>query len=309
MVQIFLFSVIALFFILLLLLYRRANFEKKYAQSILNATPNLIIITDGKELISANNAFLNFIGYETLEAFKNEHDCICDFFEEGDTDEYLVANMNEKTWIEYILEHPECECKAKITMHNKTRLFKVSASVVESGKLFRVIAIFDDISELINKSTMDALTQIANRMHFNLLFEYALTMSQREQTPLCMIFFDIDHFKAVNDTFGHSVGDDVLRHLADLVKNSLRKSDIIARWGGEEFVILLPNTSLSFAIQIADGLRLRIQEEPFEAIGHVTCSFGVTEFRDNETGDTFLQRVDALLYKAKERGRNRVEEG
>lgn len=302
-------SITVLFFIILVFLYHRTRFEKKYAQSILNATPNPIIITDGKELISANTAFLNFIGFETLEAFKKKHDCICDFFEDGETGEYLHKSMDDESWIEYILTHPEHEHKAKITINGKTTLFKINASVVESGKLFRVIAIFDDISLLINKSTTDALTQIANRMQFNLMYEHALHIEQREKTPLSLIFFDIDHFKSVNDTHGHLVGDNVLRHIANLVKNSLRKSDIIARWGGEEFIILLPNTSISSALHLAENLREKIENEPFEVVGHLTCSFGVTQLQSQESGSKLLQRIDELLYKAKENGRNRVEVG
>lgn len=302
-------SITTLFFIVLGLLYRKATFEKRYAQSILNATPSPTIITDGECLIGANSSFLNFIGFATLEAFKLKHNCICDFFEEGNTDEYLLPTMEDKTWIKYILTYPEYEHKAKITIHGTTTLFKVSASRVENKNQFRVIAIFDDVSSILSKSTTDALTQIANRMHFNLLFEHALHIAVREHSNLSLIFFDIDHFKRVNDTHGHLVGDDVLRHICYLVKKSLRKSDLIARWGGEEFIILLPNTSVDFASKVAENLREMIYNETFDVVGHLTCSFGVTQLVGNEIGDKLLQRVDELLYCAKENGRNRITVG
>ncbi|MFA6197505.1 MAG: PhnD/SsuA/transferrin family substrate-binding protein [Sulfurimonas sp.] len=302
-------SITTLFFIILGLLYKRATVEKKYAQSILNATPNPTVITDGEFLIRANNSFLNFVGFSTLEAFQLKHNCICDFFQEGDTDEYLLPTMEDKTWIEYILANPMREHKAKITINNKTTIFKIDASLVEDNNLFRVIAVFNDISAIIGKSTTDTLTRIANRMHFNLLYEHALHVGVRENTPLSLIFFDIDHFKRVNDTHGHLVGDSVLRFIANIVKKSLRKSDLIARWGGEEFIILLPNTSADFASEVAENLRRMIQNEVFDVVGQVTCSFGVTQLVGNEGGDKLLQRIDELLYDAKANGRNRVVVG
>lgn len=295
-------------FVFLLLfgwMYRKNSFEKAYARSILDASPNLIVVTNGEQLISANKSMLAFLGYRTLETFKNEHSCVCDFFEEGETNEYLKDTMEDQTWIKYILTYPEREHKAKITINGKTTLFKVDVSLVGVQEQFRAIAIFTDISLMINQSMTDTLTQIANRLHFNLIFEHAFRNAQREGSPLSLIFFDIDHFKQVNDIFGHLVGDDVLRHLAHLVKNSLRKSDVIARWGGEEFIVLLSNTSVEFAAQVAENLRGIIESENFDVVGHLTCSFGVTEMHD-EGEDAFLQRVDELLYQAKDNGRNQV---
>jgi len=302
-------SLITLFFSVLGVLYRRARFEQKYAQSILDTIPSPIIVTDGSHLISANVAFLNFVEFETVETFKKNHDCICNLFEEGDTNEYLRSNMNDTTWVEYIIEHPKKNHKVKITVNGITRFFKVTVSVIYYNDLIRYIAIFDDISQLLNQSITDALTAIANRTHFNLLFKHTLYVAKREHTPLSLIFFDIDHFKAVNDTYGHLVGDDVLRHLANVTKNSLRKSDIIARWGGEEFIIVLPNTSLTSASLIAQTLRKTIEDEEFAIVQHVTCSFGVAQLQEPEEGEKLLLRLDELLYRAKENGRNRVEAG
>lgn len=290
-------------------MYRGARFEKKYAQSILNVTPTPIIVTDGKSLIDANTAFLNFLDFETVEAFKSKHNCICDLFEDGDTQEYLRANMNDKSWVEYILENPHAEHKAKITIHGMTRFFKVDVSVVKYKNLFRAIAFFDDISQLVNQSTIDTLTGIANRTHFNLLFEYSLSVAQREKTSLSLIFFDIDYFKRVNDTYGHLVGDDILRHLANLVKSNLRKSDIIARWGGEEFIVILPKNSLSSASHLAEELRKKIENEEFAVVDRITCSFGVTQYKGGESADELILHLDKLLYRAKANGRNRVEVG
>jgi len=302
-------SLTTLFFALLLFFYHKARFKKKYVQSILNATPSPIIVTDGTNLVDANMAFLNFVGHANIQEFKKRYNCICELFEDGDTNQYLHANMDEKTWIEHIISNPQQEHRAKITIHTITKIFSVYVSVVQYKSMFRAIAVFEDISQLLNQSTIDTLTGIANRTHFNLLFEHSLSIARRENNPMSLIFFDIDHFKSVNDTYGHLVGDDVLRHIANLVKRSLRTSDIFARWGGEEFVIILPNTTIRSTCKIAENLRVRIQEEEFATVQHISCSFGATQLKENEDKSTLLLRLDELLYIAKKNGRNRVELG
>jgi len=299
-------ALIALFIMVQSWMVRRMRFQKAYTHSILNASPNPMAVTDGKNLADANKALMNTLGYPTLQEFKKEHNCICDFFEEGDTDEYLLPMMDDLTWTEYAQKHPEREHKAKMTIDGKVTLFKVNVSTITLYKEARTIAVFTDISSIINQSTTDALTGLANRLHFNLLFDHAIHNAAREGHPLTLAFFDIDHFKNVNDTYGHLVGDDVLRHIANVVKGSLRKSDLLARWGGEEFVILLPNTSLSAAAGITENIREIIENEFFNVAGRITCSFGVTILHEDESSDSVLGRVDELLYNAKASGRNRV---
>lgn len=151
----------------------------------------------------------------------------------------------------------------------------------------------------------DKLTQIGNRPYIQENLTYLLSLSERQNTPLSIIFFDIDHFKHINDTYGHQVGDHVLSTLASLIKNHLRKSDIVGRWGGEEFIIALPDTPLKQAINLAEKFRILIENTPF-IFGGLTCSFGVVEHRNGETYDAFLLRADEMLYKAKRLGRNCV---
>ena len=152
----------------------------------------------------------------------------------------------------------------------------------------------------------DLLTGIFNRRQFNTFFEHFLAQKRRYGEPLSLIFCDIDHFKKINDTFGHDVGDKVLKELARVIKTNIRQSDIFARWGGEEFVILLPQTSLSDAVKLAKKLRQIIEAHTFPLPQKVTCSFGVIEVKE-ENIQKALKRVDELLYRAKEGGRNRVE--
>ena len=118
---------------------------------------------------------------------------------------------------------------------------------------------------------------------------------------------DIDNFKLVNDNFGHDVGDYVLKTLAKIITNSIRETDIFARWGREEFVVLLPNTNLNEASKIAQKVRKNIENYKFDKVEKTTISLGVSEYKKNETLENLIKKCDIALYKAKENGKNRVE--
>jgi len=152
----------------------------------------------------------------------------------------------------------------------------------------------------------DALTKIYNRHGVNEILNQKLEESKRDMKDFSVIFFDIDLFKKVNDIYGHDMGDYVLENIANIVSNEIRASDIFARWGGEEFIIFLPNTKITNAIKLAEKLRILIQEHAFSNIERVTCSFGVTQLKEQDSKSSFLKRVDSLLYEAKASGRNIV---
>ncbi len=284
----------------------RMNFQELFSQAILDAIPSPIIVTNGKEIILANQTFLLYFQYKTIEGFKKEHQCVCEYFEEGSTDEFLLPKVNDKTWTEYVFDHPEVNHKAKITMDEKTTVFDVKLSALQYKQESRYVVVFTDISSLQSISMNDPLTGIANRLHFGMVYEHLSVIAKREHSDLGIIFFDIDHFKSINDMHGHLIGDFILKSIATLVQHKTRKSDILARWGGEEFIILLPNTPLENCITIAEGMRLMIANQDFENSLKVTCSFGVATLRSNESSHELLQRVDSLLYEAKELGRNQV---
>jgi len=152
----------------------------------------------------------------------------------------------------------------------------------------------------------DALTGIYNRHGINEILNQKLEEFKRDKNSLSVIFFDIDFFKRVNDTYGHDMGDYVLENIAELVSLEIRASDIFARWGGEEFILFLPKTDIVEAVNVAEKLRGIIQEHAFSDIDSITCSFGVTHLEEGDTKVLFLKRVDELLYYAKETGRNKV---
>ena len=160
--------------------------------------------------------------------------------------------------------------------------------------------------ELQRLAITDTLTGVWNRRHFEEVVAAEIQRNRRYDEPLSLLLFDIDHFKAINDTHGHLVGDQVLIGLSHRVRDHLRGVDVLARWGGEEFVVLLPHCDGPQAQRLAEKLRALIAAEPFPGAGRVTSSFGVAEFRPPESADTWLNRADAALYQAKAAGRNRV---
>ena len=162
-------------------------------------------------------------------------------------------------------------------------------------------------SELERLATMDKLTSIYNRYKLDISLDEQVEIAKRYERDLSIIFFDIDFFKDINDRYGHKVGDEVLKELTQFISNLLRKSDIFGRWGGEEFLIILPETSKKEATMLAEKLRNAIEHHDFKHIERLTCSFGVTSFKKGDTSEKIISRVDKKLYSAKQSGRNRVE--
>jgi diguanylate cyclase (GGDEF)-like protein len=153
----------------------------------------------------------------------------------------------------------------------------------------------------------DALTGIWNRRHLDEIVGLEVERARRYRQPVSLILLDVDHFKSINDRYGHAAGDDVLRQIAALGRHSIRSTDTIGRWGGEEFLILAPGTPLANAGHMADKLRRAIADHAFAAPGRVTASIGVAEWGIGDDIDSWMRRADAALYLAKQSGRNRVE--
>ncbi len=162
------------------------------------------------------------------------------------------------------------------------------------------------IEELEKLAITDPLTAIFNRRKFNELLEYEIDRTLRYQSGLSIIMCDIDHFKIINDQFGHDTGDDVLKAFVKTIGSNIRDVDVFARWGGEEFMILMPSVTLDTASGVAEKLRHLIKITPIEGIDTLTASFGVTQFNSSDNIDSFLKRVDQALYQAKQNGRNTV---
>jgi diguanylate cyclase (GGDEF)-like protein len=157
------------------------------------------------------------------------------------------------------------------------------------------------------KASLDPLTNIYNRQKFDDVFNQEIKNTNRYGYSLSLAIIDIDKFKDFNDTYGHLVGDEVLVSTAQVVQKNLRETDIFARWGGEEFVILFRNTNISQAKIVCEKLRKRIENNTHQTARKVTVSFGLTQHSSSDTCKSMFKRCDEALYFAKENGRNRVE--
>lgn len=155
-------------------------------------------------------------------------------------------------------------------------------------------------------ASYDKLTGIHNRTKFDVLIEHEMDRFKRYGESFSLAIFDLDHFKQVNDTYGHLAGDDVLVKCANVMKGSIRTSDILARWGGEEFVLLLPHTNSEEAVGVVDKIRQKIENISFGSVGKVTTSCGVSQVKADETLNVLFKRVDDALYEVKKNGRNHV---
>lgn len=154
----------------------------------------------------------------------------------------------------------------------------------------------------------DPLTQIYNRRKLHEVLLYEINRKYRYKSDLSIVMCDIDHFKKINDVYGHNAGDNVLKFITQVIKDNIRESDVFARWGGEEFVVLMPNTDITSAHMVANKLKEKVAGADFPDVGHVTASFGVALFNsDTDTADSFINRSDTALYQAKESGRNEVK--
>jgi diguanylate cyclase (GGDEF)-like protein len=205
---------------------------------------------------------------------------------------YLVSTQEEKSFWDI---RKDGIVSLILTTSILIVLVLLALNVISTKSKLRLMAIYDN------------LTGIYNRHMFLEVFEKELANQSRYDRDLSLIMFDIDHFKQINDAHGHGVGDQVLKALAVLVRENLRKSDTFARWGGEEFLILLTETDRESARRVAESLRSRIESHRFNRTQGITCSFGVTEVREGESNtNTIIDRTDQLLYHAKGEGRNRV---
>ena len=153
----------------------------------------------------------------------------------------------------------------------------------------------------------DYLTGLYNRRKIHEIIETEIIRSKRYNSAFSVILIDIDDFKIVNDTFGHNTGDKVLVQFSGTLKHTIRESDIASRWGGEEFLVIMPETTIDGASALAEKLRSNIENCDFKNIGNITASFGVTGIRHGDNVQSLIHRADEALYSAKEAGKNTVK--
>jgi polar amino acid transport system substrate-binding protein len=162
-------------------------------------------------------------------------------------------------------------------------------------------------AEISRIAAEDSLTGLYNRRKINELIQHEIERSERYQKGFSVIIMDIDYFKRVNDRHGHLAGDELLKMLAQILLDTIRHTDEVGRWGGEEFVVLCPETNNEGASSLADKIRQKIEHSTFNAYGKQTASFGIACYQEGDTIDNIISHADEALYMAKNAGRNRVE--
>jgi len=179
-------------------------------------------------------------------------------------------------------------------------VFDINKSKVMENKLLEAN---EKLKQLV---ITDELTGAFNRRYMIEKINSEIQRYNRIKLSFSLIMFDLDNFKLINDNFGHNVGDIVLKRVVKIVMKRMRKTDILSRWGGEEFLILLPDTKIPNAAILAEDIRAELSNMDMQGVGLVTASFGVSNYRYSDTIDTIIKRVDDLMYRAKSEGRNCV---
>ena len=278
-------------------------------EAIVDHTPVGLLFLDGeRRILHCNPAFLRMTGYREEEvlgrttAFLYTSHAVYEA-----TGEAVYPVLREGHTYEIEREFVRANGEV-ITVSLLGR--PLDPSALSQGFVWVV----QDISErkalqaaLEREATFDQLTGALNRRRTEQALSREMERSNRHGTALSVALLDIDHFKAVNDRFGHAVGDEVLSDLVQRCSASLRATDLIGRWGGEEFLLVLPDTGQESALQLAERLRQRISEGRTSTGQRVTASFGVAVYQPGESLAPLLKRADDALYRAKDRGRNRVE--
>ncbi|NOR56927.1 MAG: diguanylate cyclase [Sulfurimonas sp.] len=279
-------------------------------QKLFDLQRNIIIISSGNSVIMANQAMFDFFGFENLDEYLQRQECICDRFVTNDGFFHLGKVPLGGNWIKEIKDLPgERRIVAMLDDDMVSHAFSVSVSEFEAGSF---IVSFTDISntmiehsKLKRKATHDKLTGALNREFFDNNI-YSIRNDARPK-QLGFVLCDIDHFKEVNDTYGHNRGDTVLKEFTSIIRDSIRDTDYLIRWGGEEFIVLMRVNSIDSLEKATEHMRTVIENYNFEGVDKITSSFGITLYIEGEEILDTLDRVDKALYKAKDNGRNQLQ--
>jgi len=288
--------------------------QREQVQIIIDHNDNFITLIQHGKLILANKPFLNYFDVENFEDFNNKHNSISELFVDTDGVYTPSDTTDNAIWIEEIKSLEENK-RVIAFKHYRYGLnfFNIQINTVPHQENSFVV-VFSNVTSIFKKSQQDkymarhdTLTGVYNRQSFNESIYQDILYQEHTTHASSLLLFDLDYFKKVNDTYGHQFGDEVLRVFANTISHSIRQNDIFARWGGEEFVLLIIGTTEDMALCIAEKLREQIASLEFKEMGSITCSIGLSQYKDGDTPESWLSRVDEALYKAKEQGRNRVE--
>lgn len=281
-------------------------------QKLLDQQDNLILLTDGETIKFANKKFCNFMGYETLELFKQSYKCVCELFIENERFFSLKKKDPATNWIKEIQKLPE-QKQIVSMMGYDFHIYAFNVSISSFDSDLQIVS-FTDISntmeeyiKLEEKTLKDKLTGAFNREFFEQNIQRLKDEYIKEDSFLALAVIDIDYFKAVNDTFGHDAGDKFLQEFVNIIQQYSRVNDILIRWGGEEFILILKVESQKGLYKALEHLRSIVSLQNFSIVGTKTCSIGASIYTDNEDIMETFKRADTAVYNAKNNGRNKVE--
>ncbi|ACK97531.1 GGDEF domain-containing protein [Bacillus thuringiensis] len=288
-------------------LVRQVSLQQELLQTMFDFQNDLLFIVEDDEIVDCNTNFLTFFGYENLFAYREQHLVFAEHFirENG-----YYSTTHDITWLDDTLSSGR-----RIKMSNyegelSTFLLRatplpedLSRFIVKCTEITELDEIYQEQERL---AMVDSLTEIYNRLKFQQILEVEWEKVIRSDEKIAIILFDIDNFKTVNDTYGHDFGDLALIQLAELMKSKVEQQHVFARWGGEEFIILVTNTVEKEAFQVAESLRFFIETKQFTGISKLTASFGVALYEQGTTREELMQRADIALYEAKKNGKNQV---
>ena len=286
----------------------------KEIKSILDAQDNIVFVATAKNIMDVNKKFLHFFNVNTLEDFNSKNKNIYDYFKKEIGCFNIDLVKNNSTWIKYVANIAEVDRIVQMT--NKqgiNRVFTINIDEYNHKSEHYVISL-TDITKIKEKSNLleyqashDSLTGLHNRKKFYEIFGKEVRRDARYNNYLSLILFDIDNFKSFNDDFGHNIGDEVLRIISKIILENIREQDIAVRWGGEEFIILTPETNIKGAYIVSEKIRSTIQSFKHEKIKRqITISGGITSCSNSDSEEDIIERADIALYKAKKLGKNNI---
>ncbi len=264
----------------------------------------IVVLDQNGDVFEANQQFTDMLGYSS-EEIRNLH--VWDWDKHLSKKEILkkLRQIDDSGHYFETKQTRKDGAIIDVELSNSTTIFK--------GKKL-IFCICRDITqrklyekEIYLLATTDNLTGLFNRREFLQRLNREINFSMRYNTSFALIMYDLDNFKQINDDFGHLEGDNVLKVSASLVKEKIRTTDVPARWGGEEFMVLMPQSDIDRARIVAEKLRRSLSAHKFHDAFSVTASFGITAFLPEEDVNSLLKRVDSALYRAKDLGKNRVE--
>ncbi len=307
------FIILIVIMVLLRLFVTKKRKDSKKFQTVIDTLDEMILVKSNCDIQSVNKSLRKFFGIKNISEFKKRNKCLSHYFIEAKG--HLSLDLTNIT--DNLIETLKNTEKTKRVVQMKNYKGEICTLAIKIDKLEdednQHVIVLSDITKLQQRAekfkkraNIDALTGVYGRSKFDELYHSEFSRSTRYLNPLTIIFIDIDHFKIINDTHGHDVGDEILKVFAKLISSNRREFDIFARWGGEEFILMLPQTNINDGYKLGEKIRKTIASYEFDKAASLTCSIGLSMLNKGDTKETLIKRADNALYKAKTTGRNKT---